>query len=84
MATKVTGLCSLQGSDFEDAYMKEVGNFKDARLGVPGDDVDAAMILRDAGEFELLRQVHQGEIHVVGQVDTDFDRFEDLIFESRR
>jgi hypothetical protein len=80
MVTAVIQLHELEGSDYEDVYLQEVGNFKDAAHGVNGDDVAAALILRDAGRMDLLGRLHRREIHVVGRVDED-STFQDLEFE---
>jgi hypothetical protein len=83
MATAVVGkgrLHGLEGFDYEQAYLEEVSNFKDAALRVDGNDIVAALILRDERQFELLRRLHQRKIHVVGQVDED-SKLEDLKFE---
>jgi hypothetical protein len=80
MATAVGRLHELEGSDYEDAFMKEVEFFKDAQRGVDGNDVAAGLILRDEQQFELLRRLHQREIHVVVGVDEE-TKFEDLEFE---
>jgi hypothetical protein len=73
-------LHELEGSAFEDAFMAEINNFKDAMKGVNGDDVAAALILKDEGRTDLLEKLHQREIHVVGEVDED-TKFKDLVFE---
>jgi hypothetical protein len=73
-------LHELEGSAYEDAFMAEVNNFKDAQKGVNGDDVAAALILRDEGRMDLVERLHRREIHVFGEVDED-TRFEDLVFE---
>lgn len=70
----------LQGLAYEKVYEAEVGNFKNARRGVNGNDVTAALILKDAGRMDLLEKLHQREIHVVGEVDED-STFADLVFE---
>jgi hypothetical protein len=83
MSTAVVGkekLHGLEGFDYEQEYMKEVENFKDAAKGVNGDDIAAALILRDEGRIDLLRKLHQRKMHVVGVVDED-SNFEDLEFE---
>lgn len=83
MATAVVGkgkLHGLEGFDYEQAYLEEVSNFKDAALGVSGDDVSAALILIDQGETNLLERLHRREIHCVVSVDEE-SRFEDLEFE---
>jgi hypothetical protein len=76
----VTRLHELQGSAYEDVYLEEVGNFKDATSGVDGDDIAAALILRDEGRLDLLERLHRRELHTVVSVDED-TRFEDLEFE---
>jgi hypothetical protein len=83
MARAVVGkgkLQGLEGFDYEQAYMEEVGNFKNAAKGVNGNDVAAALILRDERQFELLRRLRQREIHVAVEVD-EGSKFEDLKFE---
>jgi hypothetical protein len=73
-------LHQLEGLAYEEVYLAEVENFKDPEKGVNGDDVAAALILRDEGRADLLSRLHRREIHVVGEVDED-TRFEDLVFE---
>jgi len=74
-------LHELQGLAYEDVYMKEVGSFKDSRLGVDGNDVAACLILRDEGRTDLLNRLHRREIHCVIEVD-EYTRFADLEFEA--
>jgi hypothetical protein len=76
-------LQELQGSEYEDIYMQEVENFANAQRGVPGDDVTAALILRDANQLTLLALLHCRAIHVIGPVDEN-GRFEDLLFEWKQ
>jgi hypothetical protein len=73
------GLHGLQGEAYEIVYMQEVEFFKDAQSGVDGNDIAGALILRDGGRFDLLRKLHNREIHFFG-VDED-SKFEDLEFE---
>ena len=83
MATAIFGkgkLHGLEGFDYEQAYLEEVSNFKDAALGVDGNDVAAALILKDEGRTDLLDRLHKREIHCVVSVDEE-SRFEDLQFE---
>lgn len=68
------------GLMFEKLYQHEVAYFASAKTGVPGDDVEAALILRRAGKIDVLRLLHQGAIHVVGEVDVDEAGVEDLKF----
>ena len=70
----------LDGWRFEREYQMEVECFASAALGVPGDDVEAALLLRQAGKTNALRLLHQGAIHVLGKVDVDEDQVEDLVF----
>ena len=80
MATAVSKLHELEGSDYEDVYLMELWNFKDPQAGVDGDDLEAAFILSDTGRMDLLERLRRREIHVVGRVDED-STFEDLEFE---
>ncbi len=68
------------GWRFEKEYQMEVECFASAAVGVPGDDVEAALLLRQAGKTNALRLLHQGAIHVLGKVDVDEDQVEDLTF----
>jgi hypothetical protein len=84
MSTSVVGkLHQLEGCDYETAFMNEVSNFKDAAKGVNGDDVAAALILKDEGQTNLLEKLYRREIHVFGEVHED-STFADLIFEPRQ
>ena len=73
-------LHELEGFDYEQAYMEEVGNFTDAAKGVDGDDVAACLICRDAGRLDLVEQLHRREIRCVVRVDED-STFQELEFE---
>jgi hypothetical protein len=68
------------GLMFEVMYQHEIACFASAKTGVPGDDVEAALILRRAGKMSVLRLLHQGAIHVIGEVDVIEDRVGDLQF----
>ncbi len=68
------------GLAFEREYQAEVNCFASAAVGVPGDDTEAALILRQAGKTHALGLLHMGAIHVIGEVDVDQDQVEDLIF----
>jgi hypothetical protein len=57
--------------------LNEVSHFKDA---ANGDDVAAALILRDEGRTDLLERLHNRKIHCVVAVYEE-SRFEDLEFE---
>jgi len=59
------------GSEFPMLYMAEMENF--ANLDRLGDDVVAAMMLRAAGEMELVRLLHQRRITVTRIHDTAGD-----------
>ena len=76
-----TKLHKLEGQAFEDAFMSEITYFTDSKRGVPGRDVSAALILRDAGRFEMLSLLHQRKIHVIGEPEDD-DEIQDLEFEA--
>ena len=75
------GLHDLQGSAYEHAFMAEVENFQDADKGVPGDDVAAALLLRDYGRTVLLQRLYRREITVVFPVDED-TTIEDLMLQE--
>ena len=81
MATTALALRSLEGGEYDRVFMEELMNFKNPELGVDGNDIDAALILRDEGEMKLLKRLHDREIHVVGKVD-DFSTFQELEFEA--
>jgi len=68
------------GRAFEREYDAEVRCFALANAGVPGDDVEAALLLRQAGKTILLKMLHDGVIHVEGNVDIDEDTVADLRF----
>jgi len=70
------------GLAFEQLYQLEVDCFTSAATGVPGDNVEAALILRRAGKSDLLKLVHAGLIQVIGSVDGDVDEVGDLEFQS--
>jgi hypothetical protein len=73
-------LHELQGQAYEDVYMQEISNFKDAAAGVDGNDIAAALILLDEGRTDLLTQLRQGQVHVIGEIDED-STFSELEFE---
>jgi hypothetical protein len=75
-----TKLHELQGIEYERVYEVEVANFKHARQGVNGNDVAAALILKDEGQTDLLEKLYQRQIHVVTDVD-EGTKFSDLVFE---
>ena len=68
------------GFEFEQMYQQEVAQFANANTGVSGDNVEAAIILRDAGKLAALKLLHDGVIEVVGAVDLDCDTVSDLTF----
>lgn len=72
----------VDGLQFEKEFQAEVNCFASAAVGVPGDDVEAALLLRQAGKTNALHLLHTGAIHVIGEVDVDEDRVEDLIFSA--
>jgi hypothetical protein len=80
MTTMSINLHKLEGFDYEQAYMEEVGNFKNAAKGVDGYDVAAALILIDQGETNLLERLRRREIHCIVSVDED-STFQELEFE---
>jgi len=77
------GFHDLKGLQYEAAYMAEVENFQDAHRGVPGNDVAAALILRDHGRTELLQRLYRREITVISNVDEDTS-VDDLVFQDIR
>ena len=70
-------LNDLRGAAYDEVFREEVSKFK---AGKTGDDVRAAIILRDSGKMDLLRLLHKREIRVVVDVDED-TRLGDLRFE---
>ena len=80
MATISINLHGLEGSDYEKVFMNEVSNFKNAALGVDGDDVAACLLCRDVGRFDLLKRLHRREIRCVVSVD-ELSTFLELEFE---
>jgi hypothetical protein len=68
------------GLYFEGQFLKEIGFFLNAEKGVRGQDVEAAMLLREANHYDLLQLLHLRRVRVIGEVEED-DRAEDLEFE---
>jgi len=81
MATTAVALHELEGEAYEEVFMQELMNFKNPQLGVDGNDIDAALILRDAGAVKLLKKLHDRRIHVMGKVD-ELSTFQELEFEA--
>jgi len=81
MQTTVVRLRDLDGEAYDVIFMQELMNFKNPELGVDGDDIDAALILRDEGRFGLLGMLHDRRIRVIGPVD-ELSMFSELEFES--
>jgi hypothetical protein len=74
-------MLTQDGLEFERKFLNEVGFFISAERGVSGDDVEAAMILRNENKYDLLRLLHLRRVHVVGSVDGEIDKACDLEFE---
>jgi len=70
------------GIEFEQEYQREVEQFECVKAGgsISCDNVDAAIILRDAGKLEALKMLRSGVIEVVGRVSIDSDELDDLMF----
>jgi hypothetical protein len=68
------------GLAFERDLLNEVSCFKNAESGVTADDVEAALILREADETDLLRLLHARTIHIAVPLDEDAV-LADLMFE---
>lgn len=74
-------LHELEGSDYEDVFQAEISNFVHPERGVDGNDVAAAIILRDAERSDLLMSLYRREIRTLSDVD-EFTRLEDLEFQA--
>ena len=69
------------GLDFEREFLKECSLFLNAREGVRGQDIEAAMILRSENKYDLLQLLHLRRIRVIGEVQ-EGDEVKDLEFEA--
>jgi hypothetical protein len=69
------------GLEFEQRFLNEVGFFLNAQKGVNGNDVEAAMILRNEKKYDLLRLLHLRRVRVIGEIEED-DEAQDLQFET--
>jgi hypothetical protein len=68
------------GLALEQRFNAEVSEFVKCRTGVDGYNIEAAILLRDAGKMAALKMLQQDVIQVVGQVDLEEDTVESLIF----
>ena len=74
-----TKLFQLEGEEFETAFLSECTFFINAEGGVQADQIMAAMLLRDAGKYDILEKLHNRKIKAIGLIDEDTE-VQDLEF----
>jgi hypothetical protein len=68
------------GLALERRFDTEVREFVKGATGVEGDDVAAAILLRDAEKMAVLRALQQNIITTAYPVDLEEDEVSDLVF----
>jgi hypothetical protein len=61
----------MDGLEFEKHFLEEVGHFRDAQHGVPGDLVMAALVARREQKLDLLKLIHERRVKPTQYIDDD-------------